>query len=289
MSLRPSTIRESLKASEQNAFRNWPRGGAAGPVGPWEYATLAAAESSGDPWVNGDQVTITGGAVFTYLLALAVSGYSGLIHKYPYDGIGTAGTLNASTVAESQDENVDPDTWGWADNSIGTKGVDYDFDTNSGYARFRDLTNFVGYASLRSPNIGSSEAELFIIMDLVNLITTITVNKARLWNSNYIDASNAKYTRLSAGSTNWELLHNSGTADTGKAYTGTYRIFWYLKQGQWAVWFDGEGTAPTVSGTVPLSIALPRPHLDSIIGDSNNSGTSDFILGRHVIGGMTTA
>ena len=261
----------------------------AGGGGPWEYSTLALAESSGDGWVDGDQVTITGGAVFVYISNLAVSGYSGLIHKYPYDGTGTAGTLSASTVATSQNENVDPDSWGWTDNGTGTKGVDYDYDTNGGYARFRDLTSGTGYASLKSPNVSSLEAELFIIMDLVNVTTTITANKVRLWNSNYIDASNARYTHLFAGSSNWELTHSTGTEDTGKAYTGTYRIFWYLKDGNWAIWFDGEGTTPTISGTTPYSIALPRPYLDDIIGDAGTSGTSDFILGRHVIGGMTTA
>ena len=51
----------------------------------WPYLTLDEAESSGDLWSEGDTIyTVTNGGLFIYKAGLAVDGYSGLIHKYPF-------------------------------------------------------------------------------------------------------------------------------------------------------------------------------------------------------------
>jgi len=55
-------------------YKGFVETGGGGP--PWIYASLAAAESSGDSWADGVDVTITGGALFIYDATLAVDSYS---------------------------------------------------------------------------------------------------------------------------------------------------------------------------------------------------------------------
>ena len=94
-------------------------GGTAAPT-VWEYASLAIAEASGDPWVDNDDILITAKVTYKYRSDLVVSGYSGLIHKDPYDD---ASLLTGAAVIGSEAAGLDPDTaWvsGWTPTLTGT-------------------------------------------------------------------------------------------------------------------------------------------------------------------------
>jgi hypothetical protein len=270
-------------------------GDAATPVGPWEYASLAAAESSGDPWVNGDQVTITGGAVFLYISNLAVSGYSGLIHKEPYGASIT--TLSAASVEDSFAAGSDPDTWGWNDESAGVKTTDYDFDTNSGKSRLIQLTAS-GMAAVRQPAVGTpaNYAETFSINDAISHTSDVTGGNGLTAGLNaYIDASNIVLLvlrhRWIVDNTNWSINHTDGSTHTAstQAMASASRIFLYLKSGRWAMWLDADST-PELSGTVPRTAAVGMPEIRyQSSGNTTTATSGSTLMGNTVIGRMTTA
>lgn len=226
--------------------------------GSWEYASIAIAEASGDPWVDGDDVQITGGALFVYKSALAVSSYSGLIHKEPYGS--TLGTLASVANIGVTAQGSDPDTWGWYDASSGTKGVDYDFDAASSRSRARAIGNS-DIASVHGVSLTSSDTETFAIFDALKMSFTGTdstdSNRAQhsVWSYNgtsYAGIYLRNRWALSGATLNWTLLHGGGEASTGKSFGTERRVWMYVKNGRWALWFDA-GATPTMSGTVPAT------------------------------------
>lgn len=272
-------------------------GGAA--TGPWEYATLSAAESSGDPWVNGDQVTITGGAVFLYIANAAVSGYSGLLHKEPYGASIT--TLSAATVVDSEAEGVDPDSWtNWTDGGTGTKGVDYEHDTNGGLARIRDLT-IAGQCSLTTDaRLTTDDLERYSIVDKITATTTGTA-AVEMHSLSCIAVTTVPAlafiklrSREDGNSIYWQINHTDGStiAISTKDRRVQQRAWMYVKTGRWALWFDADST-PELSGTVPRPIAYTpgaNPDRRTIVGAAAAStGVSTLTQGLELFGRMTTA
>jgi hypothetical protein len=268
-----------------------------GGGGPWEYADLATAEASGDPWVNGDEVTITGGAVFLYMSALAVSGYSGLIHKGPYGAaLGDLSTIDSIVVSEA--EGVDPDAWvDFTDGGTGTKGVDYDYDVSSGRARLQDLTTpgqaYLPYGS--DPTSG--ELEAFFIIDRVTFSTTVSNNNQSLIHlalEVYQSAGNTYSLRMDGrtdgvGVPLWAINHTSPVIFTlmTEDVATEHRYFIYLKNGRWTVWADDSSTNYT--GTVPRTGAASSRSGWVLAGHTSQIGSTNLIMGRFVRGWMTTA
>jgi hypothetical protein len=291
MTLVRNIVRDPVRDAVRNIIPN---------TGPWEYADLSTAESSGDPWVDGDQVTITGGAVFTYLDSLAVSGYSGLIHKYPWDGTGVLGSVTTAGVNSSQAEGTDPDTWGWTDNGTGTKGVDYDYDTSGGLARVLDVAGAGGRAYLQNTVVylDSADAETFRVIDkLTTLPLSITPASTGYHFQNIfcygaVNDSQVNLESYSNHDPNWSMNHTSGPTHTTttKSRANTYRAFLYLKAGRWAVWFDAD-SVPELSGTVPRTQAhTSTTRIGHIItGDTIEAEAAEQTMGAHIFGRMTTA
>ena len=266
----------------------------------WVYADLATAESSGDPWLDGNQIQITGGALFLYKSALDVSGYSGLIHKEPY-GSGL-GTLSALTVRTSEAAGTDPDAWtDWTDNGTGSQGVDYEYDTDSGRARLRDLT-ISGEARIDSDYLlQSSDTDIFRIIDDVTATTTSSVAVNSIFQAPltaYKDASTVSLIRLDGSddgtTTNWRVNHTDGAtwASTTQSRTSSSRVWVYMKDGRWAIWFGDEAT-PNATGTVdreftvdPTTVSIGYLLAGSTLA---STGVSTLLLGTHVFGRMTVA
>jgi hypothetical protein len=274
----------------------------------WSYASLAAAESSGDSWQDGDDVVIVGGAHFVYKSELAVDGYSGLIHKYPYDGSGTLGTLTATSLKVSEAANSDPDDWQgagateWEDVSSGVQDTDYTLDTSGGLSRIQTIPIAIsGTARLiTNKKVTSADTESFGIIDDLSAVTLSTVSTDRFLATFqvqvYDDGVNRSWIALCASAdnstVNWRLNHTSfstfieSTIDRRNAN----RAFLYVKAGRWAVWFNDEAT-PHLSGSVPRSAADNgdqelAAHQVGRIADAN---VTTLLLGSAVYGTFTSS
>lgn len=80
-------------------------------VATWSYATLSAAESSGDGWSNNDVIRITTpnpDVDFIYHSSLNSNGHSGLRHKDPF---GDGAAYATSVLTNGEGVATDPDTW----------------------------------------------------------------------------------------------------------------------------------------------------------------------------------
>ena len=268
------------------------KGAVASSGPPWVYASLAAAEASGDSWANGVDVTITGGAVFVYYTSLAVDGYSGLIHKYPYDGTGTLGTISSTTVKNSTAAGVDPDTWtGWT-KAVESAGV---ADTNGGRSRLIAPTT-LDKVTMTSDNApGTTDLVSFIILDAISAGFTGTDSTGIVpYSSSSIHARRAddvsnvglalQLTRVRS-TTRWDIEHGANTL-TSKAAATEARVWMYVKDGRWAVWFDDDAT-PEVSGATP---GFTLPTFSELYADSAAVTTNVFQkLNQTVLGVMVTA
>lgn len=280
----------------RNLSRDIQRGIASGLGESFTYDSLAAAESSGDVWSSGDIITANG-VEFVYQSSLTSDGYSGLIHRYPYGtGLGTLSSVDS--VEHSEAEGADPDTWtGFTNASAGTKGVDYDFDVNSGRARFRDLT-ITGRASLNSTNtVGTGDTETFLIIDRLTETNTYasTARCSVITIIGYSATLGEKIlTRLDARGTgvtgNWYVNHTdtSTWTDTGQSKTSEARFFLYMKHGRWAVWVDG-GSSPAATGTVPDPVGTGVLAPFYVQGGNDPAPTASLEMGAFVMGYMTTA
>lgn len=225
----------------------------------WTYATLAAAESSGDAWVEGDTIQITGGAAFFYRAALAVDGYSGLIHKYKWDGTGALGTTGAVDVRASTEKNVDPDTWAGFTKTANNGGA---ADVNGGRSRllapFETTSSWVRMTE--SGGLSASDNDSFLILDKA----TAGFTDAGASNNQTVveipivcavDGSNTKYFLLrrqwNYGS--WRTASTSnGNQNTGKTTNVERRIWLYVREDRGAIWFDDEAT-PNYAFALPYS------------------------------------
>ena len=256
----------------------------------WVYASLAAAEASGDPWGDGDTIRINGGATFLYYTALETNGHSGLIHKFPYDD---TDEISAVALRKSEGPGVDPDSWGgssWDYSlAITTKGVDYDFDTASSRSRLRKLTN-TGRSMIINTDVADNDTEMFCIMRDLKCVTTI-VSGSALWSycMVYVDASNYDQAFIVAApgsSANFGLAANS--TQYGSISYGTETQCWlYVTDNKCALWFDGAASPLTDTSQ---SVASARTRIANIgAGLSTVNGTSDVTFSTNLHGGMTTA
>jgi hypothetical protein len=252
------------------------------------YASLSAAESSGDSWIDGDTVQIVGGATFVYKSALDTNGHSGLIHADPFDD-GTS--LDSITLRNNEGPNTDPDSWtGWNDNNGGSAGVDYEHDVST-YSRMRKLTTD-GRAGWLDQTLNTADVEYFVIVRDVHLDGTQTGgNRGTIYCTSYQDASNWDRVLLAANiatdSTNWCTYNGAYTA-TSKPLTTRAHVWLYCTDGKAAVWFDGDA-APVWSGT-PDAIAGSRGYdAGPLAGSSGSTGTATLTLSTFLNGGMTTS
>jgi hypothetical protein len=266
----------------------------------WEYVSTNAAEASGDPWAEGDIITITGGPVFIYNTNLAApDDISGLIHREPYgagNGVFTGLTVHGSELADS-----DPDAWtsGWLDISTGVQGVDYELDTASNLSRFRDLTPAGMTKLITNKKIDSGDTESFRIIDDISGVTTASTAFTFLLALQlqvYKDGVNRNWITLEGSddgtSINWRVNHTTFLtfADTLKSRTSASRVYMYVKSGQWAVWFDDDA-APAASGIVPREGADSGSEPITTCQAGNTfatGGTTTMLLGSDVFGKMET-
>jgi hypothetical protein len=236
----------------------------------WTYADIATAESSGDPWKNGDTIVITGGPVMLYQAALAVNGYSGLIHAHPYDGTGELGALASSAARAYTEIGSDPNDWANAvDTSQGTEGVDYAFDTESGRSRMRTI-GAIGQSKRctlqgAAGTIDNTDNECFMILEGISVGGNNAESVAQ--NLTYAqvyclrDPAEGEGGNLiglvwRSNSNNWTVLYGRDAAyvTTTKSVAAERRAYLYVKNGWFAVWFDGDAV-PEISGSLPRAVA----------------------------------
>jgi hypothetical protein len=253
--------------------------------GSWEYADLATAESSGDAWQDGDDIQITDGALFQYRSDVAVQSYSGLIHKYPFDGTGVLGTLDTTaTRSDSTPQNVDPDTWtGW------TKTGDGITDVNGGRSRIVASavdTSMASGNNLNSPlfgiipNLSASYIDdglSFQHRSAVRIMLSRTQNLGMSMNA-----------AIGYGNTWWMEGPNSTFTDTGKAIATEHRAWLYMNDTRWSVWFDDDAT-PAVMSTQFDTADIPNPDLVIRSTRSNAEYRGIAKLTQAVYGGFTTS
>ena len=266
----------------------------------WIYATLALAEASGDTWIDGDTIYCASTAgLFIYKSVLAVSGYSGLIHKYPF-GYGN-GILSAVSLKGSETANSDPDTWSdlGTKTAIGTQGVDYELDTNGGVSRLRAITDASQVAMESSYILTSADVEVFRIIDLTEFHTAdggLSDQSTQHVVRAYIDASNYSHSRiLPFGSPNTPWAYEYGTegliANLNRTrYSNVPARAWlYAKAGRFAVWFDGDGSVSN-DQTTPATIAGSSiPIAKTRVGSAASTGdVFTMHMGTDVFGSMTT-
>lgn len=260
-------------------------------TGPWEYATIAEAEASGDPWVDGDDVQITGGALFLYKSSVAVDSYSGLIHKYPWDGTGTLGDLNSvDRIINSSLPAADPDTWtNMTRTGVGT------VDSFTGLSRMRrDAAE--GAIAVRSDNLlTSADTETFLIMDRLSashsgLDSTGSHSYSHIWLQAYYDATQSSEFSLysSRGVANvWALFNGVTSVNTGWTKTTERRVFMYKKDGRYSLWKDAD-SVPGFMGTVQ---GLNVSHEPVFFTNATGAGTTfaSTFLKQFVMGAFTSS
>ena len=259
-------------------------------IADWEYKNLTTAESSGDAWLNGDTVR-AGPTIFVYMSTLATSGHSGLIHKDPVvDG----STVSDATVGEEEAVGTDPDTWAGSNNSTGTQGVDYDFDTNGGKARFINLTGsgkFL-YGSYNG-GIGGNVNEIsFAVFDAIRVTHTSTTLIIEIGLRHFIDSSDYAEAKLGikteTSSTKWSWLEGAPLWVPTKIPFGTpTRIWMYVKAGRATVYADEKISQLDVSNDIRSPITGAPPQSLYFIGASSAGKDVNCELGYHIVGGLT--
>ena len=272
-------------------YKGFVETGGGGP--PWEYASLAAAESSGDSWADGVDVTITGGALFIYDATLAVDSYSGLIHKYPWDGTGTIAALDqVDSIANSTAQGSDPDTWSDWTKTVVSGGV---ADTSGGRSRLiAPTTNDV--VTMTSDIVpATADLESFMIIPLISAGFTGTDSSGSVpYVSNGVFARNSSDTanvgaRLELSRTRsttlWDVEVGGNTLTT-KTVSVERRAWLYTREDNWAVWFDDDAT-PEVSGVVSGAVGAA---MATMYADSAGTTTDVFNkLHQVVVGVMSTS
>lgn len=227
-----------------------------GGVPSWSYASIAAAESSGDAWSDGDTITITGlsDLQMVFLSALNVDGHSGLIHKYPFsDAVEAA----AASVVTSEPANTDPvASWtSWNDNSVGTITTDYDLDINSSRGRLRNITGSGRFDVEHATPPASGKTRRFMVIDDVNASTAGSGGRCALSLPVYYNGSVVKVCNLqivtTTSATNWIYYTGGGTPnDSGFPFATRTRFWLYADSGsnKIAIWTDAS-SAP-ITGTI---------------------------------------
>jgi len=274
-------------------------GGVAAPT-VWEYISLAVAEASGDPWVDNDDIYITSKTTYKYRSDLAVTGYSGLIHKEPY-GSGN-GTLTNVALRGSEAAGGDPDAdWvsGWKDTSTGVS-TSIDNTGSAPASRFR-LTSpsNSSRASMESTHyLRSADTETFLIVDdLVQSANhTATWNGAIAGLQAYKDG--VKYVRLSVTAQIDALSQFLGIQHT-TYYATTFstipkngtptRFFLYLNSGRYTAWKEDD-LLPIANGTAAYEQAYTGADTISYYAGGaagGGTGQGETRLGNQVFGAIT--
>lgn len=249
----------------------------------WEYNSLSTAEASGDAWINGDVVRC-GPSYFVYLANLASSGHSGLIHKDPF---AEGDMVSDGSILSSEAAGTDPDTWGGFDASTGTKGVDYEFDTNGGKARFRNLTGSGAFALQSSGSIAAGGELTFMILDAVRVTWSGGTEVFRIILRSYDDASNRNEVDFGIkASGNWKLSDNTGGwSETNIDPASPIRIWLYVKKGRAVVYADEKISTLLLERDIWSRTGASASQFQIWTPEVNNS--TDLELGYHVTGWLT--
>jgi len=244
----------------------------------WTYTTLAVAEASGDAWLNGDIIRLTGGASdidFLYFTTLLQTEWSGLIHRFPYDD----GVEMSAPIVKVYEAAADPDSWtGWTDTSTGTKGVDYDFDKPAAEGRMFNQSG-TGQFELAHSNITSAYTEIFSAFDDISAVNGLAIGVAfSLIGQAYDDGVNAHQwicrTQEDATPSNWQWLDSAaGKTDTGLPIATKTRMWMYMKAGKVVMW-NNEDVSPVINSTLIRSnTAFTFPRYKANTATVNNEIT----------------
>ena len=249
----------------------------------WLYTTLAAAESSGDPWADGDTIRITDPAPdvdFVYASALDTNGHSGLRHKDPFDD---ASLYATTTLANGEGPGTDPDTWDakWVEvASFASKDAALDrsrftLDSNS----VADIMNF-------NPATASGHSvSFFIIRDFTS--TGSGGAFTQLECAAYVDGSSSKFVQIRrqdfVNGTNFIYGHSSiGYSSTGVGSKTSADWFIYVKGSAFAIW-DG---ASLIATAVPATRGSVLVNSAQIAGTSNVSNVN-MMLKTTIVGSLS--
>lgn len=263
-----------------------------GGGGPWTYASLSAAESSGDGWSNGDQINITGGATFLYYSALDTNGHSGLIHKNPYND---ANVISTVTLRDAEGSGTDPDSWtgtGWDTSlSITTSGTDFEFDTTGGRSRIRKLTAG-GRAMVINTDYETADTEFFVCLRNAKIVTTAATEGERaFWMYAYanIDGTDRAYAWITVepyDSSYWGVTYDNANIDWSTKSYGTETDLWlYVKDGSAYFWLDDDSAPMNVitgTGTTQRSTNMGA-------GLGGQSFTSDLTFSTILTAGFSAS
>jgi hypothetical protein len=252
-----------------------------------EYATIAAAESSGDPWVDGEEIIITGlgDLVMIYYTALEVDGHSGLIHAFPF---GDATTHSAASVMFSEAEGVDPDSWsGFSDTApAGTKPTDYDYDVDGGLARMRNITSS-GRFRIEATAPTSAQTFTFAVIDQLSASTELASGIANsMFVTAYDDGTNKHYVNFRVAKDLNATTYTIGTdVDTGIAFGSANRIWIYVDDTTVAMWSDTSASPVT---TTPSNSSGPNG-LRFVDGNASGGENTTIKCGYFVNASLTAA
>ena len=163
-------------------------------------------------------------------------------------------------------------------------------------ARFRKLTTAGRGDYGNDHSVATGDEETFLLIEDISSINTApnpTAPDTIVSLRSYVGAADYRYVRIDGAddstSTNWRINHTDAStyADTGVSRTSATRLWLYVKDGRWAVW-SGSDSTPAASGTIPRT--LTSASINEIkVGIAGNTGVSTLLMGRFVVGKMTTA
>lgn len=258
------------------------------------YASLAAAEASGDSWVTTDIIEITSGPDFVYHAALKRDDHSGLIHRYPFnDGV----EYTPDPIVSGGNE--DPDNWtGWTDIGTGTKGVDYDHAFSSSKARFQKLTSSGEVRYEGGSAVAAGDEIMFqIVRGAIKGTGTQSAGTfARFFLGYYIDESTTGLVGIIAssirgGGVNWAAQTDwfATWVDTGKSFSVARRIHHYVKAGRQCLWFDEDSTPSINTTSVPSNAGSPYSRCAFITAGEALAGTAENALDAIISGRLSVS
>lgn len=257
----------------------------------WVYASIAIAEASSDPWIDGNTISITGGADFIYTSAMEVNGYSGLVHKDIFNDASIISTSATFTTGEG--ESTDPDVWD-ATITYGT-GISADtlLDINSGYSRIHKVNNSAE-PTLKANTLTSAtdDIDVFIYDDMLMASTQASGGLLQFFTSiTYMDSSNVWFIRVNYDTSNSAtnlIVYNGTSTDLGIERTTRRRYFLYIRKsdGNTAIWTDGD-SVPIWTGTAGSSLSSATRKWQ-IQQNQTSAGTADITLRSIILGRVVT-
>lgn len=264
------------------------------PMGDWEYDDMAAADASGDPWLEGDQIFITeGNQVMLYTAVLAVDGHSGLYHANPF--FSSNDRYSTAELVDSQPEGSDPSGWaGWTVNSIGVDGVDWAVDVVSGRGRIAKLTS-AGQVQLDSQLLAVGDETTFAIIDRLTGVNP-NLSDAQSIALGASDGVGVRHcnTLFSQSAANpvtppfdtWGFQMPGEYENTTLDNTVEQRLWIYTTtKGDCAIWSD---IGPMLFSVAFAGLPLAWPLIRIQGGLATDSSASEYQLGRIVIGRLLT-